>query len=145
MRQPPPTQPPSQPLSSQPLSSQQASQPLVYSYAGCGTCRKALAWLRERSIAVSLRDITQEPPSRAQLAEALTQLGRARLFNTSGQSYRALGAATVRAMDDAQALDALAADGRLIRRPFLVSTEGRILTGFQPAEWQVLLTPDPAP
>ena len=34
------------------------------------------------------------------------------------------------------ALEALAADGRLIRRPFLITTTGRILTGFRPQEWE---------
>lgn len=70
---------------------------------------------------------------------ALGQLGRGRLFNTSGQSYRALGAAAVKAMDDEQALAALAADGRLIKRPFLISADGRIITGFREEEWQQLL------
>jgi arsenate reductase len=113
----------------------------LYSYAGCGTCRKALAWLRERGIAVDPIDITQQPPTLAELAQAMDQLGRKRLFNTSGQSYRALGAAAVQAMDDRQALEALTADGKLIKRPFLISDAGRILTGFKPEEWQALLAP----
>ncbi len=119
------------------------SRPRVYSYPACGTCRKALAWLRERGIAVELVDITQQPPSAAELATALDQLGRKRLFNTSGQSYRALGSATVQAMSDAEALAALAADGRLVKRPFLVLPGGRTLTGFQIPEWQALLDPQP--
>ena len=119
------------------------SRPRVYSYPACGTCRKALAWLRERGIAVELVDITQQPPSPAELATALEQLGLRRLFNTSGQSYRAFGAATVQAMGDEQALAALAADGKLIKRPFLVMPDGSTLTGFQVPEWQALLDPQP--
>ena len=99
----------------------------VYSYGPCGTCRKALAWLAEHAISAEVLDITQTPPSREDLAEALRQLGtRSRLFNTSGQRYRALGAARVAALDDGAALDALAADGMLIKRPFLITSEGRI-------------------
>lgn len=118
-------------------------RPRLYSYPACGTCRKALAWLRERGLEHELIDITRQPPAPAELAAALAQLGRKRLFNTSGQSYRALGAATVQAMSDAEALAALAADGKLIKRPFLVLADGRTLTGFQPAEWQTLLDPQP--
>lgn len=118
-------------------------RPRVYSYPACSTCRKALAWLRERGLEVELFDITRQPPQPAELAAALAQLGRKRLFNTSGQSYRALGAAAVQAMSDAEALAALAADGKLIKRPFLVLSDGRTLTGFQPAEWQELLDPQP--
>ena len=113
----------------------------IYSYPACSTCRKALAWLHQTGLEARVIDITQQPPSRAQLAQAMLQLGRGRLFNTSGQSYRALGSATVKAMDDQQALGALAADGKLIKRPFLVSAEGRCLTGFQQEEWAALLTP----
>jgi arsenate reductase len=118
--------------------------PRVYSYAGCSTCRKALAWLKQQGITPELIDITTNPPSGAELNEALLQLGgRGRLFNTSGQSYRALGSARLKAMDDAEALAALAADGRLIKRPLLITAAGRITTGFKPEEWQTLLTPAP--
>jgi len=119
------------------------TRPLLYSYPACGTCRKALAWLRERDIEIDLRDITRQPPTAAELAAAVAQLGRKRLFNTSGQSYRALGASAVQAMSDPQALEALAADGKLIKRPFLVLPDGRTFTGFQPAQWQGLLDPRP--
>ena len=112
----------------------------IHHYAGCSTCRKALAWMRERELPFEAIDITTHPPSLELLSEAHGQLGGfGRLFNTSGQSYRALGAATVKAMDKATALAALAADGRLIKRPFLVTASGRILTGFRPEEWQELL------
>jgi len=113
----------------------------LYSYAGCSTCRKALAWLQERGFNVDPIDITQHPPSLEELGQGLAQLGRKRLFNTSGQSYRALGRAAVQAMDDAQALAALAADGRLVKRPYLITASGRVLSGFKPEEWQALLAP----
>lgn len=110
----------------------------LYSYPRCGTCRKALAWLETHGISVEPLDVTAHPPSPEELLLALQQLGRRRLFNTSGQSYRALGAAAVQAMDDEQALAALAADGKLIKRPFLIH-RGQALTGFNAEEWQRLL------
>lgn len=121
------------------------TEPLVYSYGPCSTCRKALSWLRQRGRQPRLMDITSQPPSPEQLAEALRQLGgRSRLLNTSGASYRALGAERVRAMSDAEVLEALAADGRLIKRPFLVMDDGTILTGFRPEEWEPLFPPQPS-
>lgn len=112
----------------------------VYSYPRCSTCRKALSWLAERGltpgVGLELLDITATPPSLAELQQALTCLGdRRRLFNTSGQSYRALGASTVAAFDDPEALAALAADGKLIKRPFLLTASGQALVGFRPEEW----------
>ena len=111
----------------------------LYSYAKCSTCRKAIAWLQERGIGVDPIDITAQPPTVEELQAGLSQLGRKRLFNTSGQSYRALGSAAVQAMDDAQALAALAADGKLVKRPFLITDAGQVVTGFKPEEWETLL------
>ncbi|MEX0589224.1 MAG: Spx/MgsR family RNA polymerase-binding regulatory protein [Cyanobium sp.] len=111
----------------------------LYSYPRCSTCLKAIAWLSARQLAPETVDITQQPPCLGELELALAQLGRKRLFNTSGQSYRALGAPVVQAMDDVAALQALAADGKLIKRPFLITDSGRILTGFKEPEWRKLL------
>ena len=111
----------------------------LYSYPRCSTCRKAIAWLSARNFAAEMFDITEQPPSIDELGQALAQLGRQRLFNTSGMSYRALGASAVQAMDDQTALAALAADGKLIKRPLLIADDGRILTGFKEQEWLDLL------
>lgn len=123
--------------------SDRAAPHRLFSYAGCSTCRKALAWLSGRGLQpgpdFEVIDITVTPPAPADLRLALAQLGRARLFNTSGQSYRALGAAQVKALTDEQAIAALAADGRLIKRPFLISSTGDVLTGFKPEEWEARL------
>lgn len=111
----------------------------IYIFARCTTCRAALAWLQARGLVADPIDITTQPPSLQELRAALEQLGRARLFNTSGQSYRVLGPAAVKAMDDEQALRALAADGRLVKRPFLITPAGRVLTGFRAQQWAELL------
>jgi arsenate reductase len=111
----------------------------LYSYPKCSTCRKALSWLAERGIKIDPIDITIEPPSLDELRAGMEQLGRQRLFNSSGQSYRALGAATIKAMDDSQALAALAGDGKLVKRPYLINDNGQVLTGFKLEEWQALL------
>ena len=42
-------------------------------------------------------------------------------------------------LSDEQALAALAADGRLVKRPYLITSSGRVVTGFRPEVWQVLL------
>jgi len=116
----------------------------VYSYPACSTCRKALHWLAQQGFSVEagtleLLDITRTPPSDEELQLAFEQLGRKRLFNTSGQSYRALGAGAVAALSDDQALAALAADGKLIKRPFAISADGTPLVGFKSEEWQAAL------
>ena len=112
----------------------------VYSYNRCSTCRNALAWLTERGIPHQVHDITLTPPSRDVLLAAHQSLGdRKLLFNTSGHSYRAMGAAAVKALSDEEALDALASDGKLIKRPFVEVSSSRYLTGFKPDLWESAL------
>ena len=114
------------------------AEPLqVYSYSRCSTCRKALAWLTDQGLAHEVHDIVDHPPSRDELVTAHAFLGdRKLLFNTSGQSYRALGSSVVKAMSDAEALDALSKDGKLdqatvcLKRP-----DGSFLVGFKPEVW----------
>jgi hypothetical protein len=47
----------------------------IYHYSGCGTCLKALAWIRERRTPFEAIDITTSPPSLDLLSEAHRQLG----------------------------------------------------------------------
>jgi arsenate reductase len=125
------------------MASHAAAGAIFYGYKACGTCRKALAWLKDHGLELPMVDITTTPPTPDLLRRALAQEGgRSRLVNTSGQSYRTLGATAVKAMGDGVFLQALAADGRLIKRPFLVTPTGAILTGFRQDEWeQALLRP----
>ncbi len=112
----------------------------VFSYSRCSTCRKALLWLENEGLDYEVIDITLVPPSSDLLHQAYRQFGQVKpLFNTSGQSYRALGADVVKAMTDDQALQALAADGKLIKRPFVQCPDGRFLVGFKPEAWSELL------
>ena len=49
-----------------------------------------------------------------------------------------MGAASVKALTDDEALDALAADGKLIKRPFVV-VSSTFLIGFKPDLWESTL------
>jgi len=107
------------------------SKPLVLSYSGCSTCRKALKWLDAHGVEYTLRPIVEEPPTRAELASWIAMSGKPvkKWLNTSGQSYRALGKAKVDAADENTLIKWLAADGKLVKRPVLVAG-GRVLVGF---------------
>ena len=110
----------------------------VYAYAKCSTCRKALKWLDAEGIDYKLIDIVDSPPSLAKLKRVQRQAGLpvAKLFNTSGQSYRNGNyKAKLDKMTDAEALAALAQDGKLIKRPLVVS-EDAALVGFREEEYQ---------
>lgn len=113
----------------------------VYHYPKCSTCRKALAWLDARGIAHERVDIVQRPPSKAVLAKAQKAAGVPikKMFNTSGESYRAgKFGEKLPDMSDADALAALARDGKLIKRPLLVGDDVS-LVGFQEDAWEQAL------
>lgn len=114
-------------------------KPLVFSYAGCGTCKKALAWLDARGIAVEVRPIVDQPPTPEELERWIPASGKPvqKWLNTSGQSYRALGKAKVDAATDAQLRAWLAKDGKLVKRPVLVHGK-TVLVGFKEEEWAAL-------
>ncbi len=112
----------------------------VYAYSGCGTCRQALKFLRERGIAHEVVPIRERPPAPSELRRALTDAGGEvrRLFNTSGQDYRAQGlAAALPALPEAAALALLAGNGNLVKRPLLLTPMGTAI-GFRAEEWERL-------
>jgi len=109
----------------------------VYQYPKCSTCRKALKWLDGRGVAYDSVDIVTAPPKKAELQRALKSgVPLKKLFNTSGQSYREGGwSEKLGQVTEAQALDALVADGKLIKRPFIL-TGDTVLVGFDEAAYK---------
>lgn len=113
----------------------------VYHYPKCSTCRNALRWLDAHGIRYERIDIVETPPSSALLGRVLEQSSApiARLFNTSGQSYREGNyKERVKQMSRAEALMALAADGKLIKRPLVISPD-ICLIGFEEGEYEASL------
>ncbi|MCA9677301.1 MAG: Spx/MgsR family RNA polymerase-binding regulatory protein [Kofleriaceae bacterium] len=109
---------------------------IVYQYPKCGTCRKALAWLDGRGVAYRKVDIVEAPPPRRVLEQALRAgVPLRKLFNTSGESYRHGNfKERLATMSEAEALAALTADGKLIKRPLAVDDD-LALVGFDEAAW----------
>jgi arsenate reductase len=113
----------------------------VYQYAKCSTCVKALKWLDARGVKYEKVDIVTKPPAKAVLERAQKVAGVPvkRMFNTSGESYRAgKFGEKLATMSDGEAFAALAKDGKLIKRPLLVA-DGFALVGFKEEEWVAAL------
>jgi arsenate reductase len=110
------------------------SRPLILSYAGCSTCKKALRWFAERGVAVDVRPIVDAPPSADELSEWIPKSERSvrKWLNTSGQSYRAIGKQKVDNAKDEEILRWLTQDGKLVKRPVVVTNQ-RVLVGFDEA------------
>lgn len=105
---------------------------MVYQYPKCSTCRQALAWLDEHEVPYEKTDLVASPPSLKTLKEMHQRSGLpvTKFFNTAGESYRKGNfRARLAGMSNAEALEALAADGKLIKRP-IVDTGKSLLLGF---------------
>jgi arsenate reductase len=65
-----------------------------------------------------------------------------KLFNTAGQSYRNGGFKDrLPKLSESEALDALAADGKLIKRP-LFDAGKHVFVGFRETEWAEVIPPE---
>ena len=109
----------------------------LYQYPKCSTCRKAVKWLEQKGVPFEAADLVAQPLPAAKLEDlhARSGLPLARFFNTSGESYRAGGFKDrLKTMTDAEALQALAADGKLVKRPIL-DTGSAVLVGFDEAAY----------
>ena len=108
----------------------------VYSYSKCGTCRNAIKDLEAKKIKFEVIDITENPPSKKVLKSAVKAKGLQKVFNTSGVQYRELKIKDkIKSLTEAQAIDLLASNGRLIKRPIAVDKD-KITIGFNADEYQ---------
>jgi arsenate reductase len=109
----------------------------LYHYPNCSTCRKARSWLDGHGIAYTHSDLVASPIPLATLRDLHKRaaLPIARLFNTSGVSYREGNFKDKsKRMSDAELLAALAADGKLVKRPIL-DAGSFVLIGFDPERY----------
>ena len=110
----------------------------IYTYKLCGTCKKAIAFLKEHGIQYTERAIRDTPPS----LKELNQVSKFYddhypvLFNRSGKDYRENNLkSTLPNMGHDQRLSLLHSNGNLIKRPFVVSDSIQ-LVGFDEAIWR---------
>lgn len=109
----------------------------VYTLSQCDRCRQAVKWLRARGMEFEERSIRETPPSPPELRAMLeAHGGRIRpLFNTAGRDYREEKLAEkLPALTPSAALLLLAANGNLVKRPFVIG-DGVALVGFDAAAW----------
>ena len=109
---------------------------ILYSYPKCSTCRKASKWLDHNNIDYQLIDITKEAPSKKLLELALTQfsLDIKKIFNTRGKSFKSIDF-DIFDLTKKRIIESLSKDWKLIKRPFLVINDCKLLLGFNESEY----------
>ena len=109
----------------------------VYEYKTCSTCKKALKYLNDKGVEFEKIDIASKPPSKKELKMMLSFYDGniKKLLNTSGQVYRQMGLKDkLASMSDIDVIDLLSKDGKLCKRPFLISDDFG-LVGFKQDQW----------
>ena len=93
-----------------------------YGYKKCDGCRKAMKALDAGGVSYDFVDVTEVPPTVDELKAALASgIPLKKLFNTSGQEYRARKIKDLLpTASEAELLDLLANTGRLVKRPFVI-------------------------
>ena len=81
-------------------------------------------------------DIIKEPPSKKFLELALTQFSFdiRMIFNTRGNSFKAIDF-DILELSNKKIIELLSNDGKLIKRPFLIINESKLILGFNDAEY----------
>lgn len=110
---------------------------IIYVYEKCSTCKAALLFLKENSVAFAKKEISKEPPSIAELQQMLDyQEGNLKkLFNTSGLLYKEMQVKEkLQELSIHEAFALLNQHGMLVKRPFLLASDFGLL-GFKETEW----------
>jgi arsenate reductase len=117
----------------------------VYEYQNCSTCKNALKFLDKKGVKYEKVAIVDHPPTAAELKKMLSYLKAdggtfKNLFNTSGVQYRELKIADkIKAgMTEAEAIALLSKNGKLIKRPFLLTSDSGTV-GFKEEIWKKLV------
>ena len=109
-----------------------------YGYKKCSTANKAKKWLKENNFDFEEIDLIDSPPTKEEMRKIYedSKYELKKFFNTSGVKYRELGLKEVlKTATEEEMLELLASDGKLIKRPLLV-TENKVLIGFKENEYK---------
>ncbi len=109
---------------------------IVYSYFKCSTCLKAAKWLDKNDFEYQLIDLVKEPPLAEYLNLALKQYPKdiKRIFNTRGKAFKSINL-DIDSLSKEEIIQLLLSDGKLIKRPFLVYEEKKVILGFNEIEY----------
>ena len=110
-------------------------------YPKCSTCKKAEKFLKENNIEFINRNIVEENPSAEELALWMEKSGLEprKFFNTSGVLYREMNLKDkLKDMSQEEMIKLLASDGKLVKRPLLI-TEEKVIVGFKEETYKEII------
>ena len=109
---------------------------IFYSYLKWSTCRKAAKWLDSKYFEYQLIDIIKETPLEKYINLALEQYSsdKKKIFNTRGKAFKSINI-DINSLSREEIIQLFLSDGKLIKRPFLVYEEKKVILGFSEIEY----------
>ena len=109
---------------------------IFYSYLKCSTCRKAANWLDTKNFEYQLIDIVKVPPLSQYLNLAIKQYSsdKKKVFNTRGKAFKSINL-DINPLSRKEVTQLLLSNGKLVKRPFLVYEEIKVILGFNEIEY----------
>lgn len=108
----------------------------LFGIAACDTVKRARAWLDAHPVAHDFHDFKKLGVPADQLDHWLAAVGRERLLNTRGTTWRRLSEAERAAVvDEASARALMLVQPSVIKRPVVQWSDGRVSVGFDASSW----------
>jgi arsenate reductase (glutaredoxin) len=105
----------------------------LFGYADSQPTRHAQRFFKERRISISFVDLRRKPIAVGEMRRFVDRLGARALLDETGRAYRDQGLAHLR-MDDAEIIERLLADNRLLRVP-LARRGNEVTAGRDETTW----------
>jgi len=112
---------------------------VLYGIPNCDTVRKARKWFDAAGAGYRFHDFRKDGLDPAALRRWAQAVGWETLLNRRGQTWRKLDPVVREAMDEATALEWMAKEPTLIKRPVVEWPDGTVTVGFRPEDWEARL------
>ncbi|WP_425409645.1 Spx/MgsR family RNA polymerase-binding regulatory protein [Hyphococcus sp.] len=102
----------------------------IYGLKNCDTCRKATKALDGAHVRYAFHDVREETPTKAQIGRWAKAVGTDKLLNTRSTTWRNLPASEKENITDKKAVDLMADNPALMKRPIIQKGPTQVFVGW---------------
>ena len=111
----------------------------IHGIKNCDTMKRAFTWLKDHDIDYSFHDYKKDGISESKLKAWSQRVGWEKLLNTRGMTWRKLSEDQRQNMNEAKALQLMAEQPSIIKRP-VIDHFDTLLVGFDEAAYERLFS-----